>query len=717
MIITTPRRLLAVLAIGAFSLTGTLALESATPALAAFSQLSHGDTGDSVSELQQALKDAGHGIGGDAVGTYGPGTVAAVKQVQALNGLNVTGDLDGPTAIALGLEDSQLFGLERGDSGDAVELLQAKLAGAGHPVDGGISGTFNAATTVAIESYQRAIGFLPTGEMNAATADALGGEEADMSNAGSDQGSDGNESGDDGSGDDADADQGDSADNDSSSDAGSSKIADIRVSIGSTGADVERVQRLLLDGGYDMVGGVDGIFGVLTASAVKAFQADQGLAADGIVGPNTAAALAKLATGDAPANVKKKAERQGAELVGLKYGSVGSNVKVVQQALLDAGIGLTGGVDGVFGTATQAALKQFQGANGLETTGWVDEATADAINSGGSDPGSGDDSGDDDSNGNDEADEPAPSNGSIVGLKVGDVGSLVKQLQQALIDAGVPLRGGADGIFGPATHQGVEMFQEWNGLTVSGEVNEATVEALERATDDGGDNDDGDKGGGDGDDFPVYGESSDRVRALQQALINAGIELRGGADGVFGSATSSAIMTFQDRNGLPVTGKVDQATADALDIQATTPPSNVANPRSVQLEKFPVASPCGYEDTWHAPRSGGRLHLGVDIIAAEGTKVFAAADGKIETVYSVKNDPLAGNGVRLRLDDGTYLFYAHFQKLGKGIELGVPVKAGQVIGRVGSTGNTNTPHLHLEVHPNGGSAVNPYPIMNALGGC
>ncbi len=55
--------------------------------------------------------------------------------------------------------------------------------------------------------------------------------------------------------------------------------------------------------------------------------------------------------------------------------------------------------------------------------------------------------------------------------------------------------------------------------------------------------------------------------------------------------------------------------------------------------------------------------------------------------------------------------------IGPGIALGAKVKAGQIVGTVGSTGSSGTNHLHLEIHPKGGSAINPYPLVKAIDAC
>ena len=153
------------------------------------------------------------------------------------------------------------------------------------------------------------------------------------------------------------------------------------------------------------------------------------------------------------------------------------------------------------------------------------------------------------------------------------------------------------------------------------------------------------------------------------------------------------------------------ATQCAPPAPAPAPPA-----AGVSLAAKPVQAPCTYSDTWGAARSGGRTHLGTDIMASEGQEVYAVQTGEITKLYSEATDALAGNGIRLRQADGTFWFYGHMSALAPGIALGAQVSAGQLVGWVGHTGNAGVSHLHLELHPGGGEAVNSYPVIVAGGG-
>jgi murein DD-endopeptidase MepM/ murein hydrolase activator NlpD len=132
---------------------------------------------------------------------------------------------------------------------------------------------------------------------------------------------------------------------------------------------------------------------------------------------------------------------------------------------------------------------------------------------------------------------------------------------------------------------------------------------------------------------------------------------------------------------------------------------------------FPVQGPCWFTDTWMAPRSGGRRHEGVDIIAKTGNLLYAVTDGTITRQFFDRPGSLGGNALRLTAADGTYFHYAHLSAFAEGIGVGSTVVAGQVIGYVGNTGSSSTPHLHFEYHPGGGAAVNPFPLVRAINGC
>jgi murein DD-endopeptidase MepM/ murein hydrolase activator NlpD len=121
----------------------------------------------------------------------------------------------------------------------------------------------------------------------------------------------------------------------------------------------------------------------------------------------------------------------------------------------------------------------------------------------------------------------------------------------------------------------------------------------------------------------------------------------------------------------------------------------------------PVAGPTAYADTWGAPRSGGRRHQGVDMISPAGTTLVAVESGSV----TMKTNNLGGNVVWLNGNSGTRYYYAHLSAWEGGSR---SVSQGEVIGYVGATGNAGVNHLHFEVHPGGGVAVNPYPYVRAV---
>jgi murein DD-endopeptidase MepM/ murein hydrolase activator NlpD len=158
------------------------------------------------------------------------------------------------------------------------------------------------------------------------------------------------------------------------------------------------------------------------------------------------------------------------------------------------------------------------------------------------------------------------------------------------------------------------------------------------------------------------------------------------------------------------------ATTQAPDTTTTTAAatSTPAPPPSSGSGACPVAGAVYFSDTWGQPRSGGRSHQGVDMMAAAGTPLGAIFSGTV----SLKENSLGGKTIWLTSGSGDEYYYAHLQSYASGLASGQTVSEGQIMGTVGSSGNASDlyPHLHFEYHPGGGSAVNPYPLVKSICG-
>jgi len=152
-----------------------------------------------------------------------------------------------------------------------------------------------------------------------------------------------------------------------------------------------------------------------------------------------------------------------------------------------------------------------------------------------------------------------------------------------------------------------------------------------------------------------------------------------------------------------------------------------AGPKATpQVIVFPVLAPTVYTDDFGDPRPGG-THKGIDILAPKRALALAAEGGKIKFW---KTSAAAGCMLYLYGASGTTYDYIHLNNdltkrndnrgkcvagtaYAKGLKNGAKVTAGQVVGYVGDSGDANGlhPHLHFELHPNRGGAVDPYPWL------
>jgi peptidase M23-like protein/putative peptidoglycan binding protein len=249
-------------------------------------------------------------------------------------------------------------------------------------------------------------------------------------------------------------------------------------------------------------------------------------------------------------------------------------------------------------------------------------------------------------------------------------------LQVALQSRGL-YAGSIDGLKGPVTTKAVRRFQRRAGLPVDGVPGPGTRRAL----------------GAYGKHLlgsrPLTrGAAGWDVAALQFLLAWHGFP-SATIDGGLGVHTERALRGFQRWAGLQPDGVAGPTTYAALRRGLPTCPITLA---------WPIAAPLG---DGFGPR-GNRFHAGIDLVAARGTPVAAAAAGRV--VFARFGAGGWGNLVIVAHADGVKTMYAHLATVS--VRRNEPIAVGARLGTVGATGKANGPHLHFEVRLRG-AAVDP----------
>lgn len=225
------------------------------------------------------------------------------------------------------------------------------------------------------------------------------------------------------------------------------------------GEGVANIQQRLAELGYYQ-GEISGYYGPETQSAISRFQQDMGLTVDGIIGPNTAQALFDRGFSAQPPQPSDANSPYGESTrTAVQFNDAGNQVAELQQRLADLGY-YQGEISGSFDYATEAAVMQFQQANGLEADGVVGANTEAALRR----PAEEISRPYDASQPNDQSYNVVPTDGV---LRSGSTGQTVSDLQLRLKELGF-YHGEISGVYGPETETAVIAFQQAQGLTIDG---------------------------------------------------------------------------------------------------------------------------------------------------------------------------------------------------------------------------------------------------------
>ena len=204
-----------------------------------------------------------------------------------------------------------------------------------------------------------------------------------------------------------------------------------------------------------------------------------------------------------------------------------------------------------------------------------------------------------------------------------------------------------------------------------------------------------------------------RGEGLRVRLLRATADFAPGTTVVVADVSASAV----DRTDPVATPTPAPTVAPAP--TATPEPTATPAPRPTPAQRlargrfvFPVHGAARVADDFGAPRRATRRHRGNDVFAAFGSPVLAVADGTLNRVGTL---PISGNRLWLETSRGDAFFYAHLSAFGPEAVSGRKVRAGTLLGFVGNTGDAEPtpPHVHFEIHPASGRAIDPHAVLTA----